>query len=142
MVWMITVHKGFVKSFLEGEKDIELRTRVPKALRPGDIIVVAQSGTHNKVVMRMSVMSVIKLGPGEMFAKYWRGIQLNYLAYDEYTRKHEWVYGIRTYNVVKFDEELHTSNFGIERAPQWFREVKETKKVLDYLRDKEMLGQS
>lgn len=130
MVWMITLHKGFVKSFLEGEKDIELRTRVPKALRPGDIIVVAQSGTHNKVVMRMSVLSVIKLTPDEMFDKYWKGIQLNYLAYDEYTRKHEWVYGIRTYNVVKFDEELHTSDFGIDKAPQWFREVKKGHKYI------------
>lgn len=123
MIWMITVHKGFVKSFLEGEKDIELRTRVPKALRPGDIIVVAQSGTHNKVVLQMSVLSVIKMGPGEMFAKYWRGIQVNYLAYDEYTRKHEWVYGIRVKDVVKMDGELHTSDFGISKAPQWFREV-------------------
>lgn len=130
MIWMITLHKGFVKSFLAGEKDIELRTRVPKALRPGDIIVVAQSGTHNKVVMRMSVLSVIKLGPGEMFAKYWRGIQLNYIAYNDYTRKNEWVYGIRTYNVVKFDEELYTSDFGIERAPQWFREVKKGHKYI------------
>ena len=57
MIWMITLHKGFVKSFLAGEKDIELRTRVPKALRPGDIVLVAQAGTHNKVVMRMSVLS-------------------------------------------------------------------------------------
>ena len=130
MIWMITLHKGFVKSFLAGEKDIELRTRVPKALRPGDIIVVAQSGTHNKVVMRMSVLSVIKLGPGEMFAKYWRGIQLNYIAYNDYTRKNEWVYGIRTYNVVKFDEELYTSDFGIERAPQWFREAKKGHKYI------------
>lgn len=130
MIWMITLHKGFVKSFLAGEKDIELRTRVPKALRPGDIIVVAQSGTHNKVVMRMSVMSVIKLGPGEMFAKYWKGIQLNYIAYNEYTRMHEWVYGIRTYHVVKFDEELHTSDFGINKAPQWFRKVEKGHKYI------------
>lgn len=130
MVWMITLHKGFVKSFLEGEKDIELRTRVPKALRPGDIIVVAQSGTHNKVVMRMSVLSVIKLTPDEMFDKYWKGIQINYLAYEDYTRNREWVYGIRTYHVVKFDEELHTKDFGIERAPQWFREVKKVGKYI------------
>lgn len=27
MVWMITLHKGFVKSFLEGEKDINLLTQ-------------------------------------------------------------------------------------------------------------------
>ena len=124
------MHKGFVKSFLEGEKDIELRTRVPKALRPGDIIVVAQSGTHNKVVMRMSVLSVIKMGPGEMFRLYWKGIQLNYLAYDEYTRKHEWVYGIRVYDVVKMEGELHTSDFGISKAPQWFREVKKGHKYI------------
>ena len=78
----------------------------------------------------MSVLSVIKLGPGEMFRLYWKGIQLNYLAYDEYTRKHEWVYGIRTYNVVKFNEELHTSDFGISKAPQWFREVKKGHKYI------------
>ncbi len=113
-----------MKSFLEGEKDIELRTRVPKALRPGDIIVVAQSGTHNKVVMRMSVLSVIKLGPEEMFDKYWRGIQVNYLAYHDYTKGREWVYGIRVKNVAKMERELHTSDFGINKAPQWFREVK------------------
>ena len=130
MVWMITVHKGFVKSFLEGEKDIELRTRVPKALQPGDIIVVAQSGTHNKVVLQMSVLSVIKLGPGEMFRKYWRGIQVNYLAYDEYTRKHEWVYGIRVKDVVKMEGELHTSDFGISKAPQWFRKVEKGHKYI------------
>ena len=62
---------------------------------------------------------------------YGKGIQLNYLAYDEYTRKHEWVYGIRTYNVVKFDEELHTSDFGINTAPQWFREVKTDPRRID-----------
>ena len=83
---MITLHKGFVKSFLEGEKDIELRTRVPKALRPGDIVLVAQSGTHNKVVLQMSVLSVIKLSPSEMFDRYYKGIQLNYLAYEDYTK--------------------------------------------------------
>lgn len=130
MVWMITLHKDFVKSFLAGEKDIELRTRVPKALQPGDIIVVAQSGTHNKVVMRMSVLSVIKLGPGEMFRLYWKGIQLNYIAYNDYTRKHEWVYGIRVKDVVKMEGELHTSDFGINKAPQWFREVKKGHKYI------------
>ncbi len=67
---------------------------------------------------------------------YGKGIQLNYLAYEDYTNGREWVYGIRVYHVAKMNEELHTSDFGIEKAPQWFREVKETKKVLDYLRDK------
>lgn len=119
------MHKGFVKSFLAGEKDIELRTRVPKALRPGDIVLVAQAGTHNKVVMRMSVLSVMKLSPAEMFRLHYKGIQLNYLAYNDYTKGREWVYGIRTYHVEKMEGELNTSDFGIKTAPQWFRHVKE-----------------
>lgn len=127
---MITLHKGFVKSFLEGEKDIELRTRVPKALRPGDTVLVAQAGTHNKVVLQMSVVSVIKLRPDEMFDKYWRGIQLNYLAYHDYTKGHEWVYGIRMCDVAKVEGNLHTSDFGIKTAPQWFREVKKGGKYI------------
>lgn len=124
MTWMITLHKGFVKLFLAGEKDIELRTRVPKALRPGDILLVAQAGTHNKVVMSMSVMSVMKLPPAEMFKMHYKGIQLNYLAYHDYTKGHEWVYGIRVYDVKRMERELHTSDFGIKTAPQWFRMVK------------------
>lgn len=127
---MITLHKGFVKSFLEGEKDIELRTRVPKALRPGDIIVVAQSGTHNKVVMRMSVLSVIKLAPKEMYRMHGMGIHLDYVDYAHYTIGREWVYGIRVYHVAEMAGELHTSDFGIKTAPQWFREVKKGSKYI------------
>ena len=127
---MITLHKQFVKSFLEGEKEIELRTRVPKKLQKDDIIVVAQSGTHNKVVMKMSVLSVIKLSPTEMFERYYRSIQVNYLAYKNYTKAREWVYGIKTCNVKKLDEGLHTSDFGIKKAPQWFRKVS----LVEYLK--------
>ena len=130
MIWMITLHEDFVKSFLAREKGIELRTRVPKALRPGDIIVVAQAGTHNKVVMRMSVLSVMKLPPGEMFRLHGKNIQLGCLAYHDYTKGREWVYGIRTYHVEKMDGELHTSDFGIKTAPQWFCEVKKGHKYI------------
>jgi predicted transcriptional regulator len=124
MVWMITVHKGFVKSFLEGEKDIELRTRIPKDLQPGDDILVAQAGSGNKVVLHLMVWRIHKLSPAEMFRKYWKGIQVNYLAYEDYTKGHEVVYGIQTCFAVPVKGNLHTSDFGIDKAPQWFREVK------------------
>ncbi len=130
MVWMITVHKGFVKSFLEGEKDIELRTRIPKELKPGDDILVAQAGSGNKVVLHLMVWRIHKLSPAEMFRKYWKGIQLNYLAYDDYTKGHEVVYGIQTCFAVPVKGELHTSDFGIDKAPQWFREVKKGGKYI------------
>ena len=124
------MHKGFVKSFLAGEKDIELRTRVPKALRPGDIVLVAQSGTHNRVVMQMTVLSIIKLSPKEMYRMHGMGIHLDYVDYAHYTIGREWVYGIRVKDVAKLEGELHTSDFGINKAPQWFREVKKGHKYI------------
>lgn len=130
MVWMITVHKGFVKSFLEGEKDIELRTRIPKELQPGDDILVAQAGSGNKVVLHLMVWRIHKLSPAEMFRKYWKGIQLNYLAYKDYTNDHEWVYGIQTCFAVPVKGDLHTSDFGIDKAPQWFRKVEKGHKYI------------
>lgn len=130
MVWMITVHKRFVKSFLEGEKDIELRTRIPKELQPGDDILVAQAGSGNKVVLHLMVWRIHKLSPAEMFRKYWKGIQLNYLAYKDYTNDYEWVYGIQTCFAVPVKGELHTSDFGISKAPQWFRKVEKGHKYI------------
>lgn len=124
MVWIITLHKQWVKYFLSGEKRIELRTRVPKALQPDDVIVVAQSGTHNRVVIRMTVASIIKLSPDDMFDKYAKDIQVNYLAYNDYTKGRDYVYGIEVCDVVKMNGELYTSDFGVDKAPQWFRKVK------------------
>jgi len=130
MVWMITLHKGFVESFLEGEKDIELRTRIPKELKEGDDILVAQAGSGNKVVLHLMVWRIHKLSPAEMFRKYWKGIQVNYLAYEDYTKGHEVVYGIQTCFAVPVKGELHTTDFGIEKAPQWFRKVEKGHKYI------------
>lgn len=124
MTYMITILKGFVKLFLSGEKDMELRTRIPQGLQSGDTLIVAQSGTHNRVVMRMKVLSIVKLSPDEMFDKHYKNIQLNYLAYADYTRGRQWVYGICVYNVFEYSKELYTTDFGIKYVPQWFRIVK------------------
>ena len=74
MTYMITVHKGVVKSYLSGVKDMELRTRIPHGLSSGDTLLVAQSGTHNRVVMGMYVRFVVKLSPDEMFDKFYKNI--------------------------------------------------------------------
>lgn len=123
-VWMITLHEQWVKLFVQGEKRIELRTRVPKALRPSDVILVAQSETNNKVVIRMTVVFIIKLSPTDMFNEYAKDIQVNYIAYNDYTKGRDWVYGIWVCDVEKLDGDLHTSDFGIDNAPRWFREVR------------------
>ena len=120
MVWMITLHEEFVKSFLDGTKSIELRTRVPKALKSGDVIIAAQSGSHNRVVLQMTVESVVKMNPIGMFAMYCRDIQLDYLTFKNYTDGHDWVYGIKVCNVKALKDGLLTSDFGIAKAPQWF----------------------
>lgn len=121
---MISLHQQFVKSFLAGEKHIELRTRVPKELRQGDTVLVAQSGSHNQVVMQMTVESVIELSPEEMFREHYKSIRLDYPAYDAYTQGRKLVYGIRMIDVTKIGGVRHTYDYGIARAPQWFRKVK------------------
>lgn len=123
--WMITLKEKYVHLFLTGKKCIELRTRVPKALQQGDEIIVAQSGSHNKIVMKMTVSFVYKFSPTTMFHYFGEDIQVDYNAYKEYTKGREYVYGIGVYNILKLNGEFHTSDFGINKAPQWFREVKE-----------------
>lgn len=121
--WMITLHKKYVKLFIEGKKNIELRTRVPKKLTAGDILIVALAGSHNKVIFWMEVSSVIKLPPDEMFRRYNQCTQLDYKTFFNYTHGREYVYGIICDNITCFDKELYTTDFDIKKAPQWFSHI-------------------
>lgn len=118
--WMITLHKEYVQLFIDKKKNVELRTRIPKNIKQGDIIIAAMAGSQRRVVFWMEVISIIKLPPGEMFRRYNQCTQLNYYKYFNYTKGHDYVYGIKVSNVTSFDKEMHTYDFGIKSAPQWF----------------------
>lgn len=121
MVWMLTAHKGFIRSILDGEKTVEVRTRIPYELNVGDVLLFCQSGNGNNVSLRAYVGGIIKTTPGILFENFYRQIQLNYLAFDDYTKIAPWVYGIMLSSVEPMT--CPTSLFGIDKNPQWFRRV-------------------
>lgn len=120
MFWAITLHKQFVKSFLEGEKKVEVRTRVPKALRTGDWLFVIQEGTGGRVVMKLRVFGVLKMSPEILWERRWKDIQVNYLAYSDYFKGRKVAYGIIVDKVVPVTEEVYREELGLTSSPQWF----------------------
>ena len=120
MFWAITLHKQFVKSFLEGEKKVEVRTRVPKALRSGDWIYVIQENTGGKVVMRMRVLGVLKMSPQVLWERRWKEIQVNYLAYSDYFKGRQTAYGILIDIIEPIGMEVYRDELGLTSSPQWF----------------------
>lgn len=123
MFWAITLHKQFVKSFLEGDKKVEVRTRVPKALHSGDWIFVVQEDTGGRVVMKMRVAGILRMSPMMLWERRWKEIQVNYLAYSEYFRDKKFAYGIVVDRVIPVTEEIYREELGLKSSPQWFSTV-------------------
>lgn len=120
MNWVISLHKQYVKSFIEGDKKVEVRTRIPLALRTGDWIYVIQKNSGGKVVMKMRVLAVLRMSPEMLWERRAHEIQVNYLAYRDYFRGREIAYGIVMDEVVPITEEVYREELGLNGTPQWF----------------------
>lgn len=118
---MLTVHKGFARAILNGEKTIEVRTRIPYELNIGDVLLFCQSENGNNVSLQAYVCGIIKTTPDILFKYFFRQLQINSIAYDEYTKASLWVYGIMLSDVEPLN--CPTSLLGVDRNPQWFRRV-------------------
>ena len=132
-LWLITVKKKYVEAFLRGEKDIELRTRVPKALMPMDKIFVCEGGSGGKVVMQMTVISVIKDNPYYIWAAYIDRLKMGFLEYHRYVHGRKEVFGIKVKDIVKLPEGLTTHDFSDEKAPRWFRDAFPKKRAIELM---------
>lgn len=124
MNWAISLHKQFVKSFREGDKRVEVRTRVPKTLRTGDWLFVIQTDSGGRVVMRMRVRAIWRMTPELLWERMSHSIQVNYLAYADYFKGKSVAYGILIDEVVPITEEVYCEELGLNKAPQWFSLVK------------------
>lgn len=124
MNWVISLHKHFVKSFLEGDKKVEVRTRVPSALRPGDWLYVIQTNSGGRVVMKLRVQTVWRMSPTLLWDCVSHLIQVNYLAYSDYFKGKSVAYGILIDEVVPIVDEVYREDLGLNRTPQWFSSMK------------------
>lgn len=123
MFWAITLHKQFVKSFLEGDKKVEIRTRIPKGLRSGDWIFVIQEGSGGRVVMKLRVLIVLKMSPKMLWERRASQIQIDHLAYTDFFKGRKIAYGIYVDEVVPITEEVYRGELGLSSSPQWFSSV-------------------
>lgn len=128
MVWMISLHKGYVESFKSGEKTIEVRTRIPVGLWPDDTIYAVQTGTNGSIVLEMKVRRVIRMNPDLLYRLYQEKIQLNYLAFSDYFKGRELAFGIEMKEVKSLDGSISCRDMGVKKAPQWFSAIPCTKK--------------
>ena len=120
MVWMITLEKKYCDAILEGRKGFELRTRIPKNLAAGDTVLVCQKGSKGVVPFYFVVDSIAVCSPQVMWSVHHHQLAIDVNDYLEYTKGRRLVYGLRIRRVYRYSYEVNISDFGVDKAPQWF----------------------
>ena len=124
MIYSISLKQKYVDEFLNGYKRLELRTRIPRALKEGDKVIVAQTDSAGLVPMSAEVGDIIELTPDEMWQRYAPYLGIEYSDYARYTKGRSLVFGIELTNIRVPSEIIHINKFGIKGCPQWFAIVK------------------
>lgn len=120
MVWMITLEKKYCEAILDGRKQIEIRTRIPKTIVPGDAILVCMKGSKGLVPFYFVVDIIAACSPRVLWSFNQHQMAIDEKDYVEYTKGKRIVYGIRIRSVFKYEHEVNISDFGVQKAPQWF----------------------
>lgn len=120
MVWMITLEKIYCEAILDGRKKIEIRTRIPKTIVPGDAILVCMKGSKGLVPFYFVVDMIGAFSPHLLWTFNHHQLAIDEKDYIEYTKGKRIVYGIRIKRVFKYEHEVNISDFGVQKAPQWF----------------------
>ncbi|MBQ2673824.1 MAG: hypothetical protein IJG07_03970 [Prevotella sp.] len=123
MVWMITLEKKYCEAIIDGRKKIEIRTRIPKIISPGDAILVCMKGSNGIVPFYFVVDTIGVFSPRLLWSSNHQELAIEEKDYFEYTKGKQIVYGIRIRRVFKYEHEVNISDFGIQKAPQWFKFV-------------------
>lgn len=131
MIWMITLEKKYVDAFMSGKKKIELRTRLPKNICSGDIILCAESGTNGQVVFLFKVTKIYKGSPQFLWGLYRNYLCIDIGDYIAYTIDRKNVYGLYVEKIKKIPQGITVADFGLSKSPQWFASIKnDNKKIL------------
>lgn len=121
--WMITVRQPYVRLLVNGEKTMEIRTRVPNSLNIGDTIYIVEADSFGRIVgaflvekiMRYSIFSLIVRKAEEHKVPAEKIV--SYAGY----RSH--LYGITLEKVNSKNFPTNISVFGKKKAPKWFAKL-------------------
>lgn len=119
-IYMLTLEEQYVQAIRHGLKTIEVRTRIPKKLASGDILLLAQKATHGRVVLRCRVAHILEMHPDQLYINHSYQMYCDYPYYKRYTQGRDKVFGIALTEIFEFPETITTQSFAIDRAPQWF----------------------
>lgn len=120
MVWMITLEEKYCNAILEGRKEFEIRTRIPKNLAAGDAVLVCQKGSKGIVPFYFVVDAIAVCSPLVMWSVHHHRLAIDESDYLKYTKGRRLVYGLRIRHVYQYNYEVNISDFGVDKAPQWF----------------------
>ena len=123
MTWMITLEEEYCNAILEGRKEIEIRTRIPRTLDAGDIIQVCMKGSKGRVPFFFVVDCVVAYSPRALWVFNKHQLAIDEKDYLEYTKGQSVVYALHISYVYRHKRLFTISDFGVRKAPQWFTEV-------------------
>lgn len=121
--WMITLEEKYCKAILEGCKEIEVRTRIPRTIVAGDAVAVCMKGSKGCVPFYFVVDIIAAFSPRVLWVFNHQQLAIDEKDYLEYTEGKQIVYGLHIRYVYRYDPWLTISDFGVCTAPQWFTEV-------------------
>lgn len=123
MIWVCTVEPQYVKAFRNGRKTIEIRKRVPKAMRPKDVIAVVEKGSGGKIPVVLRVGRIIICTPQRLWDTYSDVLAIDYESYKDYVEGCSAVVGICCDATYTYDPPFWREQFGILSSPQWFQKA-------------------
>lgn len=133
MIWMITLKKKYVDAFLSRKKKIEIRTRLPKNICYGDIVLCAESGSNGQVVFWFEITKVYRGSPQFLWGQYHRYLYIDLDDYIAYTSGRKNIYGLYVEKIKKIPQGVTIADFGLSKSPQWFTSIQtDNKKILKH----------
>ena len=120
MNWIITLKQKHAINIMAGKKTVELRTRVPLSLAPGDRVFVGIAGTKGSVAFSFRVSFIDTQAPLLIWSLYKNAMAISAKTFWDYVASHDKMTVIGVEDVKLLPLPRNVKEFGIGRCPQWF----------------------
>lgn len=118
---ILSINPEFSRSILDGTKQFEYRTRVPKS----DVssIIIYETLPVKRIVAEAKVVKVICLAPDDLWAKTKDKSGITKKFFESYFKGRKLAYAYALGDVKVYEEPKELKEFGLRFAPQSFAYV-------------------